>query len=199
MEIVKIQMQMPKSVSDHSLLTVVQKLGFKGLYLGVSATLLRDIPFSILFFTVSALLKQSWMTPSFSQTQIGLNLCDKSIEGGETVRAAPPLSVVFFSGLMAAMIGAILVTPMDVVKTRIQASPSPSVRLFHTYRYDPFVIEAFVFSYVPPHCTRTIWTTEGPGAFLRGAIQRCLTISPLFGISLFVYEAQQRWLQEHWK
>ena len=38
---------------------------------------------------------------------------------------------------------------------------------------------------------KSIYRQEGPRAFFRGAMQRCLIISPLFGISMLVYEVQQ--------
>jgi hypothetical protein len=43
------------------------------------------------------------------------------------------------------------------------------------------------------HAAQEIYRTEGLKAFFKGGPQRVMIIAPLFGITLFVYEAQQRW------
>jgi hypothetical protein len=95
-----------------------------------------------------------------------------------------PFAAVFFSGLVGGTLAAFLVTPMDVVKTRLQASYHP--------KQLPDAASASQQSYKGiRHCFISIYRTEGVASFFKGALQRCLVIAPLFGVSLLVYEAQQ--------
>jgi hypothetical protein len=113
MEITKIQLQLASSRIDSAskpqgALQVVQKLGMKGLYKGTFATFARDVPFSLVFFSLQAFLK----------------------ERGTKAGQKTPLSTVFGSGIIAGAFGAALVTPMDVVKTRLQVIPQPGDRIY---------------------------------------------------------------------
>merc|ERR1711934_802404 len=62
MEITKIRLQvqgtLPPSVPRQSAVEIVQSLGLQGLYRGTPATLLRDVPFSLIFFPLFANLKK---------------------------------------------------------------------------------------------------------------------------------------------
>ncbi|CAJ0585030.1 unnamed protein product, partial [Mesorhabditis spiculigera] len=73
----------------------------------------------------------------------------------------------FASGLLAAGLGAFLVTPLDVVKTRIQTGGSG-------YRG---IGEALC----------KIYDGEGVRALFRGASCRVMVMAPLFGIAQMVY------------
>ncbi|XP_035662159.1 mitochondrial glutamate carrier 1-like isoform X2 [Branchiostoma floridae] len=73
--------------------------GLGGVYRGAGATLLRDIPFSMIYF------------PLFAH----LNHLGKS-EGSAT----SPFYWSFSSGCLAGCVSSVMVNPMDVVKTRIQ-------------------------------------------------------------------------------
>ncbi|KAG7253257.1 hypothetical protein CRUP_005072, partial [Coryphaenoides rupestris] len=79
-----------------SALSVVRELGFFGLYKGAKACFLRDIPFSAIYFPVYAHTKAS--------------LANKDGQLG-------PLQL-----LAAGAIAASLVTPADVIKTRLQVA-----------------------------------------------------------------------------
>ncbi|KAJ3361006.1 hypothetical protein GGF31_002466 [Allomyces arbusculus] len=159
MESAKINMQLAatRAVAGQppkSLAQVVSELGVRGLYRGTAATLMRDVPFSIMFFPLHAWLKSQFAAP------------DGTVAFGS----------VFGSGLAAGWIAAGAVTPMDVIKTRLQAkaanAPAMSIR----------------------ECFTTIVRNEGAGALFKGWLPRCMIVSPLFGITLLVYEAQQRYL-----
>ena len=156
MEIVKIRMQM--SNGSTSMVQTVKDLGLRGLYRGTAATLSRDVPFSLLFFQTSASLR-STLGRMASQ------------EGGQE-----SVEVVFLAGIFAGSLAAFLVTPMDVVKTRLQSASAAS-GLVETYR--------------------SIYEKEGFRAFFRGSIQRCFIVAPLFGITLLVYEAQKSYLKDN--
>lgn len=161
MEITKIQLQLaslntPPGQPKPSLGTVVKDLGLKGMYRGTRATLLRDVPFSFIFFPLHAYFK--------------MLLADQN--GNVT------FPKVFASGIVSGIIGAGSVTPMDVIKTRLQVKPKPGAPVYTGIM----------------QCFRYIVQNEGPKALFKGIIPRCMIISPLFGITLLIYEFQQRYL-----
>lgn len=105
MEIVKIRMQVAGSTSlpgeaRSTAFQIVRELGPRGLYRGTPATLLRDVPFSVMFFPSHAFLKQKF-ADSEGNTSFG---------------------AVFGSGVLAGGLAAAAVTPSDVVKTRLQVA-----------------------------------------------------------------------------
>uniref|UniRef100_A0A4X2KBL6 Mitochondrial glutamate carrier 1 n=1 Tax=Vombatus ursinus TaxID=29139 RepID=A0A4X2KBL6_VOMUR len=79
---------------------LLRSKGIAGLYKGLGATLLRDVPFSIVYFPLFANLNQ-----------LGLS------EPG----ARAPFYVSFLAGCVAGSTAAVAVNPCDVVKTRLQS------------------------------------------------------------------------------
>ncbi|KAM6977081.1 mitochondrial glutamate carrier 1-like [Aplochiton taeniatus] len=75
--------------------------GIVGLYKGLGATLMRDIPFSVVYFPLFAHLHQLGARPS---------------DG-----ASVPFYWSFMSGCMAGSAAAVAVNPCDVIKTRLQS------------------------------------------------------------------------------
>jgi solute carrier family 25 (mitochondrial aspartate/glutamate transporter), member 12/13 len=102
MEMVMITMQTRslQGRKSKSMAKVIRGLGLAGLYRGTSATLARDVPFSVVFFSLRARLEEA--------------MADKS---GKT-----PMSRVFVAGIVSGSTAAALSTPMDVVKTRLMAA-----------------------------------------------------------------------------
>lgn len=99
-EVMKIRLQVQNSLplaARQTASEILKELGFRGLYYGTSVTLLRDVPFSLLFFPAYANLKAF--------------LAD---ENGENSIAS-----ILVAGGVAGSIMAGLVTPADVVKTRL--------------------------------------------------------------------------------
>ncbi len=90
-----------------SAISIVRELGLRGLYKGASACLLRDIPFSALYFTLYSHLKS-----------------DLFHEGHPGKPSLSPVEL-FSSGVMAAIPASYLATPADVIKTRLQVIPRP--------------------------------------------------------------------------
>ncbi|KAJ3073856.1 hypothetical protein HK102_005920, partial [Quaeritorhiza haematococci] len=182
MEIVKIQMQLAGKASASaataatassstttapkpappSTIQVVRTLGLRGLYRGTTATLARDVPFSFIFFPSVAIFKNI-----LAYRVAGVK------HGGEV-----PFWAVFTSGITAGAVAAAAVTPMDVVKTRLQVIPKPGDtvyrNMFHVYS--------------------DILKNEGVPALFKGVVPRVLIVSPLFAITVLVYEFQQRFL-----
>uniref|UniRef100_A0A8C3H872 Solute carrier family 25 member 12 n=1 Tax=Chrysemys picta bellii TaxID=8478 RepID=A0A8C3H872_CHRPI len=125
------------------------------LYFGAKACFLRDIPFSAIYFPVYAHSK--------------LMLAD---ENGH-VRGLNLLT----AGAIAGVPAASLVTPADVIKTRLQVAARAGQTTYSG------VID----------CFRKILREEGPSAFWKGAIARVFRSSPQFGVTLVTYELLQRW------
>ncbi|KAL4642150.1 mitochondrial glutamate carrier 1 isoform X1 [Arapaima gigas] len=79
---------------------LLRSKGIAGLYKGLGATLLRDVPFSIIYFPLFANLN---------------NLGRRGEEGSS------PFYVSFISGCIAGSTAAVAVNPVDVIKTRLQS------------------------------------------------------------------------------
>ncbi|KAF9113849.1 mitochondrial aspartate-glutamate transporter agc1 [Mortierella sp. AM989] len=106
LEIVKIRLQVAGEVAKTlegprpGAVAIVRTLGIVGLYKGASACLLRDIPFSAIYFPVYAHLKKDYFN-----------------EGPEHKLAIGELLI---AGAVAGMPAAYFTTPADVIKTRLQ-------------------------------------------------------------------------------
>uniref|UniRef100_A0A673IUY3 Mitochondrial glutamate carrier 1 n=2 Tax=Sinocyclocheilus rhinocerous TaxID=307959 RepID=A0A673IUY3_9TELE len=79
---------------------LLKEKGIAGLYKGLGATLLRDVPFSIIYFPLFANLN---------------NLGKRGADG------PAPFYVSFISGCIAGSTAAVAVNPVDVIKTRLQS------------------------------------------------------------------------------
>ena len=132
--------------------------GIAGLYKGISATILRDVSFSVVYFPLFAHL-----------STLGHQLAFKEERKGDSNSV---FWINFVAGCIAAGTAAVAVNPADVVKTRLQLI---NVGINET-RYDG-MRHAFV----------DIYKKEGPSAFLKGAGCRIMYIAPLFGIAQTVY------------
>ncbi|XP_036836808.1 mitochondrial glutamate carrier 1 [Oncorhynchus mykiss] len=93
----------PVELRSHTAMQLTRELlrsqGIAGLYKGLGATLLRDVPFSIIYFPLFANLNSL---------------------GGRGADGPAPFYVSFASGCIAGSTAAVAVNPVDVIKTRIQ-------------------------------------------------------------------------------
>uniref|UniRef100_A0AAY4EN52 EF-hand domain-containing protein n=1 Tax=Denticeps clupeoides TaxID=299321 RepID=A0AAY4EN52_9TELE len=158
LEIVKIRLQVAGEITTGprvSALSVVKDLGFFGLYKGAKACFLRDIPFSAIYFPVYAHTKAEMAD---EQGRLG------------------PLQLLT-AGAIAGIPAASLVTPADVIKTRLQVAARAGQTTYNG------VID----------CFRKILREEGFRALWKGAGARVCRSSPQFGVTLVTYELLQRW------
>ncbi|XP_019364003.1 PREDICTED: calcium-binding mitochondrial carrier protein Aralar2 [Gavialis gangeticus] len=158
LEIVKIRLQVAGEITTGprvSALTVLRDLGFFGLYKGAKACFLRDIPFSAIYF------------PCYAHLKSALTNEDGRIGPGNLLLA----------GSIAGMPAASLVTPADVIKTRLQVAARAGQTTYSG------VVDCFV----------KILREEGPKALWKGAGARVFRSSPQFGVTLVTYELLQRW------
>lgn len=107
MEIVKIRLQIQGEVAKsvegtpkRSALWIARNLGLVGLYKGASACLLRDVPFSAIYFPTYYHLKKDFF--------------------GESSTKKLGIVQLLTAGAIAGMPAAYLTTPCDVIKTRLQ-------------------------------------------------------------------------------
>ncbi|XP_023225510.1 calcium-binding mitochondrial carrier protein Aralar1-like [Centruroides sculpturatus] len=157
LEIVKIRLQVAGEIAvTHkvSAISVIKDLGLIGLYKGARACFLRDIPFSAIYFPVYAHSK--------------LTFADENGHNGA--------GSLLLSACVAGVPAAYLVTPADVIKTRLQVQ----ARKGQTTYYGVF------------DAVRKIWKEEGGSAFWKGGIARVLRSAPQFGFTLLTYEILQR-------
>ncbi|XP_076652552.1 calcium-binding mitochondrial carrier protein Aralar1 isoform X4 [Halictus rubicundus] len=157
LEIVKIRLQVAGEIAGAQKVrawSVVKELGLFGLYKGSRACFLRDIPFSAIYF------------PMYAHTKTKL-----ADEGGYNT----PLSLLF-AGAFAGVPAAALVTPADVIKTRLQVVAREGQTTYNGLL----------------DCAQKIYKEEGARAFWKGATARVFRSSPQFGVTLFTYELLQR-------
>ncbi|KAI4203166.1 MAG: hypothetical protein LQ350_002042 [Teloschistes chrysophthalmus] len=106
LEIVKIRLQVQGEMAKHtdvprrSAMWIVRNLGLVGLYRGASACLLRDVPFSGIYFPAYNHLKRDLF--------------------GESPSKKLGIVQLLTAGAIAGMPAAYLTTPCDVIKTRLQ-------------------------------------------------------------------------------
>ena len=79
---------------------VVRQAGLRGLYLGWTATLYREISFNVVMFTIRELKVHQWKV--------------------QHDRQDPPIFIGWMLGIPAGIIAAIVACPFDVAKTRMQ-------------------------------------------------------------------------------
>uniref|UniRef100_A0A4W3IEQ3 Solute carrier family 25 member 12 n=1 Tax=Callorhinchus milii TaxID=7868 RepID=A0A4W3IEQ3_CALMI len=159
LEIVKIRLQVAGEITTGprvSALSVMRDLGFLGLYKGAKACFLRDIPFSAIYF------------PVYAHTKIAF-----TDEHG----ILSPLQLLT-AGAIAGVPAASLVTPADVIKTRLQVAARAGQTTYSGVT----------------DCFRKILREEGYRALWKGAGARVCRSSPQFGVTLLTYELLQRWL-----
>lgn len=157
-EIVKVRLQVAALIPTEVPITVrsiIKELGFSGLFTGVRACLIRDIIFSAIYF------------PMYNNLKVAMQ--DEHCYNH-------PLTLLL-SGSIASTPAAALLTPMDVIKTRLQLPHVPGLT-----KYDGVI-----------DCAKKIYKEEGAGAFWKGTRARVARLSPQFGITLLTYELLQKY------
>uniref|UniRef100_A0A671VXZ2 Solute carrier family 25 member 13 n=1 Tax=Sparus aurata TaxID=8175 RepID=A0A671VXZ2_SPAAU len=150
LEIVKIRLQVAGEITTGprvSALSVIRDLGFFGLYKGAKACFLRDIPFSAIYF------------PCYAHIKSYLSDVDGQIGPAKML----------FAGALSGMPAASLVTPADVIKTRLQVAARAGQTTYSGLM----------------DCFWKILREEGPRAFWKGAgVFRAKMITKIFQLSL---------------
>lgn len=153
MEIVKIRLQVAGEIAGGAKVrawSVVKELGLFGLYKGARACLLRDVPFSAIYFPAYAHTKSR-----FVEKKILINFFENNFLNSLADESGynHPLTLLL-AGAIAGVPAASLVTPADVIKTRLQVVARAGQTTYSG------VLDA----------TRKIYAEEGFRAFWKGSI-----------------------------
>jgi solute carrier family 25 protein 39/40 len=171
---------------------VLRQYGVSGLFLGLTPTLLRDVPFSGVYW----FLYESVRVRSLAWLQRQARMRTGSAE----------LLASFAAGATAGTVAAVVTNPADVVKTMMQVQRtmgSPGVRvlslsLFH--RADVCLTcvccvcaQAAALGVVGT--ARALWRDQGWAWLGRGMVPRTARIAPACGIMISTYEVVKMLLQ----
>lgn len=94
---------------------IVRNLGLVGLYKGASACLLRDVPFSAIYFPTYSHLKKDFF--------------------GESPQKSLGVLQMLTAGAIAGMPAAYFTTPCDVIKTRLQVEARKGEATYNGLRH----------------------------------------------------------------
>jgi len=101
-ELVKVRLQTQGPGEKKSGFTILRELKLRGLFTGAGACLLRDVPFSVIYFTLYGRFKKAVKDEHGKVSPFALFMC----------------------GITAGAIASSGVTPADVIKTRLQVKSS---------------------------------------------------------------------------
>ena len=180
MEMIKIRMQLQskKPVADRQSLGQVLKTLFAGgpksIYRGALSTISRDIPFTALYFPAFSNLKLL-MARQDQNSTFGI-FRKKNSDHLRDVADRVNLLGTFIGGLVVGSFCAVAVTPMDVVKTRLQSEGG--VEKYKNIRT----------------CIKMTYAENGIPSFFKGATGRFMLIGPLFGVVLMTYEFMPKFI-----
>jgi solute carrier family 25 (mitochondrial aspartate/glutamate transporter), member 12/13 len=161
-EQVKVLMQLDRTGA--SPIDMIRRLGLRGLYGGLASTALRDLPFSVIYFTLYGTLKDAMRDENGQLSTKGL----------------------VSAGLGAAAVASAVDTPADCIKSRIQASSYAKAAAAEGIKSDVQIYDGIV------DCVRTTIREEGASALLKGLVPRILIIAPLFAIIFSSFDMLQR-------
>ena len=173
-EVVKIRLQMQTASQIQSPFMVVKDLGVRGLYTGMSATVLRDVPFNMMYFSTYQGMKRVFSSYELDKRNKNNKNDDSDLDSSSIDLSAAQLLI---SSCIAGSVAAGLDTPADGIKTRLQNGQG---------NYTGIV-----------DCFKQVYKAEGIGGLFRGWNARILIISPLFGITMMCYEMLQRFFFPH--
>lgn len=105
-EAVKIRLQLQENGKQKSALELVKSLGLKGMYRGYEWTLLRDVPFNAIYFTLYNVLKTEFIKHKSKKCGANTNLSAKEL---------------LFAGCVSGTVASAITTPADCIKTCVQS------------------------------------------------------------------------------
>lgn len=171
---------------NQTVLSFVKKTGAKGLWLGVGATLTRDVPFSAIYWSCYEFLKAR-LKNEIPQHKSGAFITS------------------FVCGCMSGMLSAFLTTPIDLVKTRLQtrthdpnhdfAKKLASKMAKAGGRPHGMVTSSSVAAtssaaqkVTAREIARIIYREEGVKGFMKGWLPRAAKVGPACAIMISSYE-----------
>jgi len=192
--------------SSHSVIHIAKdimaKHGFGGLYRGWSSNMLRDVPYSMLYWAVfeatrpiyskqlEVLTSKSHRHPRDTYAQYGsdvVNVSDTSDVG--MFRYSYSSSVNFLAGATCGSIASIFTHPFDVLKTRQQLAVAYSTM---SLKQDITAHKYQSFSSIRLGLAN-IFAEGGVRSLFKGLSMRLLTVTPAGAIMVTVYEYVKYW------
>ena len=175
LEVIKLRLQ----TSDMTIQDVMKQIkGLADLYEGAGACVMRDVVFSAVLFPVYSHAKVA-MQAALLGVLAYMHGADPAMmmnNGGND--AALMFWANMLAGSMAAAPAAFILTPADVIKTRLQqARKQEDSEDDDVKKYDSFL-----------HAGSEIINEEGPQVLFSGALERVVRSVPQFGVTLAVFD-----------
>eukprot|EP00043_Microstomoeca_roanoka_P003763 m.45668 g.45668 ORF g.45668 m.45668 type:complete len:341 (+) comp12194_c0_seq2:435-1457(+) len=176
LEMLRTKMQASQGVRYSEAFSVIRRTihneGWRSLYRGLNSTLMRDVPFSAIYWTGYELLRRrlgEWLHPdAFSSS-------------------TPPIDVAFSAGALAGSTAAIITLPFDVVKTRQQSLLGQAIL---TGRSAGSTKESVFF------IIKDIYATYGWRGLFAGITPRVAKVAPACAIMISSYEFFKQFFRE---
>ncbi|EFA78472.1 mitochondrial substrate carrier family protein [Heterostelium album PN500] len=158
---------------------IVNNVGLTGLWRGLSPTLIRDVPFSAFYWSGYEVFK------NYFNTRYNTTTATTTLNHNNNNKPSPFL-INFTSGALSGSIAAILTTPIDVIKTRIQM----------TVQHKQVVTNAgsstgtshILNSTSPIEHAKSIYKQEGWVGLTKGMVPRVAKVAPACAIMVSTYE-----------
>lgn len=179
----------------HCVKTIVQREGISGLYKGFTATALREVPaIGIYFTTYDQTLKFLTSQSSFSLSSFfsntnptiplnnDLQISKPSIVEVSSFASKPSTGSILFAGGMAGAVSWLVVYPIDVIKSNIQATDLHGSSTAKTNMFE---------------VAKGLQRKYGWGVFTRGLGVTLLRAFPVNASVFFFYELFRAHLQDH--
>ena len=166
MEVVKVRMQ----TSDMSFTEVVSDLkSFGDLYLGAGACVARDVIFSAILF------------PTYAHAKVALAAAIASFGGSSVDTGFVMFWANMVAGSVAAAPAAILATPPDVVKTRMQQARQD-------VSFGDSLIAEQAINTKASKVLKDLLEEGGAAILFSGWFERVVRSAPQFGVTLAVFD-----------
>jgi solute carrier family 25 protein 39/40 len=160
--------------------TIIKQEGVFALYKGLSPTLLRDVPFSAIYWVCIEMCRKKWRERRGQQSVVFLT-------------AQQQASQALFNGTLSGLLAAAATTPLDVIKTRrqLQIDQIPT-NCDHNGAlvYRPLRIQGSL------EMMQNIFNEEGVDGLWRGNVARMMKVAPACAIMISTYEVGKRLLTE---
>jgi solute carrier family 25 aspartate/glutamate transporter 12/13 len=177
LEVVKVRMQ----TSEMTVKEVLGQLnGIGDFYQGAGACVVRDMTFSAILF------------PLYAHLKVALAVALVAWAGSDADIGAATFWANMVAGSLAAAPAAVLATPPDVIKTRMQQANAPQNSAFE----DPLVAgQTQQTSAV--EVLKTLVEEEGVGVLFSGCMERVVRSVPQFGVTLAMFDVLNTVAVEH--
>ncbi|CAK1579500.1 unnamed protein product [Parnassius mnemosyne] len=171
LELIRTKMQSKKltySEINAALRQVIRYEGYKGLFRGLGSTLLRDVPFSGIYWTTFESTKRAFNKPDSEKNSFLFN---------------------FFCGLVAGSIAAFITLPFDVVKTHQQ------IELGEKEIYSDGKVQQRASNM--QSIVRNIYRNHGFKGLFTGLMPRIFKVAPACAIMIASFEYGKQFFQKY--